>query len=83
MKNMLLKEMEQDFYKDFIGWAYDPKTYQAVIALRDEKFVWKRIYVLDPMWLVNCSKKDIECLFFNMIMYYDADKYKHNNFRSW
>ncbi|MFS7917709.1 hypothetical protein Hanom_Chr03g00192361 [Helianthus anomalus] len=26
------------------------------------------------MWLVNCSKKDIECLFFNKIMYYEADK---------
>ncbi|MFS7989107.1 hypothetical protein Hanom_Chr11g01042831 [Helianthus anomalus] len=26
------------------------------------------------MWLVSCSKKDIECLFFNKIMYYEANK---------
>ncbi|MFS7905016.1 hypothetical protein Hanom_Chr01g00042801 [Helianthus anomalus] len=26
------------------------------------------------MWLVNCSKKDIEWLFFNKIMFYEADK---------
>ncbi|MFS8019047.1 hypothetical protein Hanom_Chr15g01399261 [Helianthus anomalus] len=26
------------------------------------------------MWLVNCSKKDIECLFFNKMMYYEVDK---------
>ncbi|MFS7928247.1 hypothetical protein Hanom_Chr04g00318561 [Helianthus anomalus] len=30
--------------------------------------------MLDPVWLVNCSKKDIECLLFNKIMYYEADK---------
>ncbi|MFS8035257.1 hypothetical protein Hanom_Chr17g01590921 [Helianthus anomalus] len=45
-----------------------------MIALRDEKFVWRRIRVLDPMWLANCSKKDIECLFFNKIMFYGTDK---------
>ncbi|MFS7935309.1 hypothetical protein Hanom_Chr05g00401971 [Helianthus anomalus] len=26
------------------------------------------------MWLVNCSKKDIDCLFFNKIVYKKADK---------
>ncbi|MFS7986852.1 hypothetical protein Hanom_Chr11g01015141 [Helianthus anomalus] len=26
------------------------------------------------MWLVNCSKKDIECLFFNKIVYNEPDK---------
>ncbi|MFS7962568.1 hypothetical protein Hanom_Chr08g00728181 [Helianthus anomalus] len=35
---------------------------------------WRYIHVLDPMWLVNYSKKDIECMFFNKIMYYEADK---------
>ncbi|MFS7995988.1 hypothetical protein Hanom_Chr12g01124611 [Helianthus anomalus] len=28
----------------------------------------------DRMWLANCSKKDIECLFFNKIVYYLANK---------
>ncbi|MFS8007441.1 hypothetical protein Hanom_Chr14g01261051 [Helianthus anomalus] len=74
MNNMLLKEMEQDFYKEFKGSIYDPMTCQAVIALQDKDCVWRQIRVLDPMRLVNCSKKDIECLFFNKIMYYEADK---------
>ncbi|MFS7912876.1 hypothetical protein Hanom_Chr02g00135011 [Helianthus anomalus] len=26
------------------------------------------------MWLVNCSKKEIECLFFNKIVYTEPDK---------
>ncbi|MFS8018708.1 hypothetical protein Hanom_Chr15g01395181 [Helianthus anomalus] len=26
------------------------------------------------MWLVNCSKKDIECLFYNKIVYEKPDK---------
>ncbi|MFS7978177.1 hypothetical protein Hanom_Chr10g00912521 [Helianthus anomalus] len=74
LKNMPLKEMEQDFYIDFKGWAYDSETHQAVIALRDKDMVYRRIFLIDPMWLVNCSKKDIDCLFFNKIMYYPADK---------
>ncbi|MFS7966641.1 hypothetical protein Hanom_Chr09g00776171 [Helianthus anomalus] len=74
LKNMPLKDMEQDFYKDFRGWAYDPKTCQAVIGLRDEYMAYRRIFLIDPMWLVNCSKKDIDCLFFNKIMYYAVDK---------
>ncbi|MFS7935560.1 hypothetical protein Hanom_Chr05g00404911 [Helianthus anomalus] len=75
MKNMPSKEMEQDFYKDFKGWVFNPKTCEVVITLFDKKTgFWRYIHVLDPMWLVNCSKKDIECLFFNKIMYYEADK---------
>ncbi|MFS7960793.1 hypothetical protein Hanom_Chr08g00707191 [Helianthus anomalus] len=74
MKNMPLKEMEPNFYKDFRGWAYDLKTCQAVIALCDEKMVYRRIFLIDLMWLVNYSKKDIDCLFFNKIMYYPTDK---------
>ncbi|MFS7967578.1 hypothetical protein Hanom_Chr09g00787371 [Helianthus anomalus] len=73
-KNVPLKEMEQDFYKDFKEWVYNPSTCEAVITIQDEKCIWRYIQVLDPMWLVHCSKKDIECLFFNKIMYYPADK---------
>ncbi|MFS7946078.1 hypothetical protein Hanom_Chr06g00531801 [Helianthus anomalus] len=75
MKNMPLKEMEQDFYKDFKGWVLNPNPCESVIKLFDGKTsLWRYIHVLDPMWLVNCSKKDIECFFFNKIMYYEAYK---------
>ncbi|MFS7986721.1 hypothetical protein Hanom_Chr11g01013631 [Helianthus anomalus] len=74
MKNMPLKEMERDFYKDFRGWAYDPKTCQERIALRDDNFVYRRIYLIHLRWLVNCSKNDIDCLLFNKIIDYEADK---------
>ncbi|MFS7946805.1 hypothetical protein Hanom_Chr06g00540591 [Helianthus anomalus] len=75
MKNMPLKEMEHDFYKDFKGWVFNPKTCEVVITLFDAKTgLWRYNHVLDPMCLVNCSKKDIECLFFNRIMYCEADK---------
>ncbi|MFS7904606.1 hypothetical protein Hanom_Chr01g00038071 [Helianthus anomalus] len=30
--------------------------------------------MLDPMWLVNCTKKDIDCLFFNKIVYDGPDR---------
>ncbi|MFS8019044.1 hypothetical protein Hanom_Chr15g01399231 [Helianthus anomalus] len=63
-----------DFYIDFKGWVYNPKTCEAVITLQDKDGVWRYIHVLDPMWLVNCSKKDIECFFFNKRMYYEVDK---------
>ncbi|MFS8021209.1 hypothetical protein Hanom_Chr16g01424771 [Helianthus anomalus] len=63
LKNMPLREMEQDFYKDFKGWIFNPSD-------------WRHIDVLDPMWLVNCSKKDIECLFFNKIVYNEVNKHQ-------
>ncbi|MFS7928246.1 hypothetical protein Hanom_Chr04g00318551 [Helianthus anomalus] len=37
MKNMPLKEMEQDLYKDFKGWVFNPKTCEAVITLYNGK----------------------------------------------
>ncbi|MFS7997562.1 hypothetical protein Hanom_Chr12g01143211 [Helianthus anomalus] len=75
LKNMPLREMEQDIYKDFKGWISNPSTCEVVITLLDAKTGdWRHIHVLDPMWLVNCSKKDIECLFFNKIVYNEADK---------
>ncbi|MFS7989106.1 hypothetical protein Hanom_Chr11g01042821 [Helianthus anomalus] len=43
MKNMPLKEIEQDFYKEFKGWIYDPMTCQAVIALQDKNGAWRHI----------------------------------------
>ncbi|MFS8002516.1 hypothetical protein Hanom_Chr13g01202991 [Helianthus anomalus] len=32
------------------------------------------IRILDPMWLVNYSDKDVECLFFNKICYESKEK---------
>ncbi|MFS7917526.1 hypothetical protein Hanom_Chr03g00190101 [Helianthus anomalus] len=50
-------------------------TAEAVISLYDKKSrESRRISVLDPMWLVNCSKKDIDCLFYNKIVYENPDK---------
>ncbi|MFS7888746.1 hypothetical protein Hanom_Chr00s000002g01598711 [Helianthus anomalus] len=75
LKNMPLGEMEQDFFKDFKGWIFNPSTCEAMITLLDDKIGdWRHIHVLDPMWLVNCLKKDIECLFFNKIVYNEVDK---------
>ncbi|MFS8007666.1 hypothetical protein Hanom_Chr14g01263761 [Helianthus anomalus] len=54
---------------------YNQCTAEAVISLYDKSTgKSRRISVLDPMWLVNCSKKDIECLFYNKIVYEKPDK---------
>ncbi|MFS7914829.1 hypothetical protein Hanom_Chr02g00158151 [Helianthus anomalus] len=72
---MPLRAMEQDFYEDFQGWMYNQSTKEAVISLFDKsKGESRRISVLDPIWLVNCSKKDIECLFYNKIVYEKPEK---------
>ncbi|MFS7979476.1 hypothetical protein Hanom_Chr10g00927741 [Helianthus anomalus] len=34
------------------------------------------------MWLVNSLKKDIECLFFNKIMYYEIDNEQAQRFQN-
>ncbi|MFS7954364.1 hypothetical protein Hanom_Chr07g00629431 [Helianthus anomalus] len=70
LKNMPLRAMEHDFYEDFQGWMYNQSTTEAVISLFDKKTgEARRINVLDHMRLVNCSKKYIDCLFFNKIVY--------------
>ncbi|MFS7929466.1 hypothetical protein Hanom_Chr04g00332871 [Helianthus anomalus] len=74
MRNMPLKKMEQEFYTEFQVWYCDPKTAEAVIAMKNEEtWMWRGIRVLDPMWLVNCSKKDIEFLFFMKISCLEDD----------
>ncbi|MFS7911603.1 hypothetical protein Hanom_Chr02g00120091 [Helianthus anomalus] len=75
MRNMPLRKMDQDFYDEFKGWYYDPETAEAVICLRlKENSLLKGIRLLDPIWLVNCLKKDIECLFFTKIWYLEEHK---------
>ncbi|MFS7966072.1 hypothetical protein Hanom_Chr09g00769591 [Helianthus anomalus] len=54
---------------------YNQSTTEAIISLFDTKTgEARRICVLDPMWLINCLKKDVECLCFNKIVYDAPDK---------
>ncbi|KAJ0615021.1 hypothetical protein HanIR_Chr02g0069231 [Helianthus annuus] len=72
---MPLRAIEQDFYDLFQACLYNPSTAEAVISLYDKSTgEGRRISILDPMWLVNCSKKDIDCLFVNKIIYDKKDK---------
>ncbi|KAF5775111.1 hypothetical protein HanXRQr2_Chr13g0608371 [Helianthus annuus] len=75
LKSMPLRAIEQDFFDLFQAWLYNPSTAEAVISLYDKTTgEARRICILDPMWLVNCSKKDIDCLFVNKIIYDKKDK---------
>ncbi|XP_021991352.1 uncharacterized protein LOC110888122 [Helianthus annuus] len=73
MKNIPVPKMEQEFYKGFMGWVYSCISTEAVITYRAGKEI-REIFVYDPMWLVNCSAKDIECLFVNKIRFQSEDK---------
>ncbi|MFS7936115.1 hypothetical protein Hanom_Chr05g00411641 [Helianthus anomalus] len=65
--------MEQDFRTGFLYWVYTCLTTEAVIIYRVENEV-RYIHVYDPLWLVKCSAKDIECLFVNKIGFKVEDK---------
>ncbi|MFS7928945.1 hypothetical protein Hanom_Chr04g00326741 [Helianthus anomalus] len=55
---------------------------EARITLFDAKTGNCRcIHILDPMWLVNCSKKDIDYLFFKKIVYNEPDKVQAQQFQ--
>ncbi|KAJ0466323.1 hypothetical protein HanIR_Chr14g0670781 [Helianthus annuus] len=73
MKTIPIPKMEQDFYKGFLGWVYSCISTEAMITYRAGGEI-RHIHVYDPMWLVNCSAKDIECLFINKIHYQLEDK---------
>ncbi|MFS7988330.1 hypothetical protein Hanom_Chr11g01033491 [Helianthus anomalus] len=73
MKTIPMPPMGQDFYKGFLGWVYSCITAEAIITYRAGSEL-REIHVYDPMWLVNCSAKDIECLFINKIHYQAEDK---------
>ncbi|KAJ0508799.1 hypothetical protein HanIR_Chr11g0521371 [Helianthus annuus] len=73
MKTIPVSPMEQDFYKGFLGWVYSCISTEAVITYRAGGEL-REIHAYDPMWLVNCSAKDIECLFINKIHYQPEDK---------
>ncbi|KAM0053852.1 hypothetical protein Hdeb2414_s0006g00188671 [Helianthus debilis subsp. tardiflorus] len=80
MKTIPMPQMEQEFYKGFIGWVYSCRTTEAIISYRAGGEI-RDIHVYDPMWLVNCSAKDIECLFINKIRYQPADKEQAQQFQ--
>ena len=73
MKNIPVPKMDQDFYKGFLGWVYSCISTEAVITYRAEREI-REIHVYDPMWFVNCSAKDIECLFINKIHFQSEDR---------
>ncbi|MFS7986521.1 hypothetical protein Hanom_Chr11g01011301 [Helianthus anomalus] len=73
MMNIPVPKMEQEFYKGFMGWVYSCISTEAVITYRAGKEV-REIFVYDPMWLVNCSAKDIECLFVIKIRFQSEDR---------
>ncbi|XP_021979105.1 triadin-like [Helianthus annuus] len=79
MKTIPMPQMEQEFYKGFIGWVYSCITTEAIITYRAGEEI-REIHVCDPMWLVNCSAKDIECLFINKIHYQPADREQAQQF---
>ncbi|MFS7915721.1 hypothetical protein Hanom_Chr02g00168581 [Helianthus anomalus] len=73
IKNIPVPKMEQDFHAGFLYWVYSCLTTEAVITYRVETEI-RYIHVYDPLWLVNCSAKYIECLFVNKIGFKVEDK---------
>ncbi|MFS7895876.1 hypothetical protein Hanom_Chr12g01147731 [Helianthus anomalus] len=73
LKNIPLPKMEQDFHKGFLCWVYSCMSTEVVITYRVENEV-RYIHLYYPLWLVNCSVKDIKCLFINKIGFKAEDK---------
>ncbi|MFS7917034.1 hypothetical protein Hanom_Chr03g00184381 [Helianthus anomalus] len=73
MRNIRVPKMEQDFYKGFLGWVYSCISTEVVITYRAGSEI-RVIHIYDPMWLVNCSAKDIGCLFINKIHFQCEDR---------
>ncbi|MFS8006726.1 hypothetical protein Hanom_Chr14g01252561 [Helianthus anomalus] len=60
--------MEQNFHEGFICWVYSCIMTEAIIEYKVGNEI-SNIHLYDPMWIVNCAAKDIECLFVNKIGY--------------
>ncbi|KAD2805426.1 hypothetical protein E3N88_38803 [Mikania micrantha] len=56
-----LRKIEQNWNSYFKFWFDDERTSEAVILLKENE-KWRVIRLLDPVWLVNCLKKDIDLL---------------------
>ncbi|MFS7912783.1 hypothetical protein Hanom_Chr02g00133941 [Helianthus anomalus] len=80
IKNIPVPKMEQDFHTGFLYWVYSCLTTEAVITYRVENEV-RYISVNDPLWLVNCLAKDIECFFVKRLDLKLKIKTRQCNFR--
>ncbi|MFS8024373.1 hypothetical protein Hanom_Chr16g01462471 [Helianthus anomalus] len=66
LKNIPLPKMEQNFHEGFVCWVYSCMTTEAVIVYKVGNEI-RNIHMYDAMWIVNCSAKDIKCMFVNKI----------------
>ncbi|MFS7948733.1 hypothetical protein Hanom_Chr06g00563361 [Helianthus anomalus] len=73
LKNIPLPKMEHDFHKGFLCWVYSCLSTEAVITYKLENEI-RYIHLYNPMWIINCSAKDIECLFMRKICFKAEDK---------
>ncbi|KAM0030966.1 hypothetical protein Hdeb2414_s0017g00503151 [Helianthus debilis subsp. tardiflorus] len=65
-----LMPMKQNFLDEMRLWCYDPDIHEAVIVFNGDR---ENFRMLDPMWIVNMSAKDISKLFRHDIFYEDKD----------
>ena len=73
MTKIPLVPIEQEFSDKFIFWYYNYVTSEAVIVLKNDPKICRKIRVYDPMWLVNLSKEDVKTLHLNQIHFQDQD----------
>ncbi|KAD3640513.1 hypothetical protein E3N88_29736 [Mikania micrantha] len=71
-KRPRLRKIEQDWNSYFKFWFYDERTSEGVVVLKQEEN-WRVIRMLDPIWIVNCSRDDIILL--NSSQIYAEDGY--------
>ena len=55
------RNIEQNWNSYFKFWFYDERSSEPVILLKENE-KWRMIRLLDPVWLVNCSRQDIDLL---------------------
>ncbi|MFS8016131.1 hypothetical protein Hanom_Chr15g01364831 [Helianthus anomalus] len=73
MDKILLMPMKQNFLDDMRLWRYDPEMHEAVIVFNGYR---ENFRMLNPMWIVNMSAKDISKLFRHDIFYEDKDAHQ-------
>ena len=72
MKRIPLLKMKQGFLVgNFRLWVYDADTGEAVIVFKDDS---ENFRMIDPMWITNMSRSDIEILSHNEICYLTPDR---------
>ena len=74
LQKIPLMPMPQNFLEDMKLWCYDSDTHEAVIVFKaNDK---ENFRLLDPMWIVNMSPRDIKTLLLNDIFYEDKDAFQ-------